>query len=91
MTWTTEKPTRAGFYWHKGVKSDDPIVVRVEPCGSSLGCRYPGDKILYTIPDDSNAGYHGKWSGPLEPPTGTAPPLTKEERGEIIRDELNRG
>ena len=62
MIWTTEKPTAPGWYWHKGIRSNKAVVVCVEPCGSSLGCRYAGDEILYTIPDDSDRGYHGEWS-----------------------------
>ena len=69
MEWTTTKPKLVGFYYHRGVKSDEAQVVQVVQQGSQLACRYPGDSLEYTIPSDEDRGYHGEWSNqPIDPP-----------------------
>lgn len=40
---------------------------------------------------DSFYGPEAEWAGPLPVPEEPSPPLTKEERGQIIREELNHG
>lgn len=64
MTWTTDKPTKMGWYWwrEKYVGGKNPKylvrVLEVENIDGVLGIRgYNKIRLM-----------HGHWAGPLEPP-----------------------
>lgn len=62
MKWTTERPTKAGFYWYREGEADNfPVVVNVAPEHDFAG---PWDDGSETRLSHMN----GEWSGPLEPP-----------------------
>ena len=65
--WSKDKPTVSGEYWHRGVKSDDPVVVRVMAAGKKLLVLYPGDPLHYTLPQDGERGVSGEWAPILLP------------------------
>ena len=61
MTWTTEKPTKPGWYWWRN-NASEPRVVNIWQSrvhASILKASGLGE-VLYC---------DGEWAGPLEPPT----------------------
>lgn len=66
--WSKDTPTVAGQYWHRGVKSDDPVIVRVVAAGKRLLVLYPGDPLHYTLPNIDERGDIGEWAGPIQLP-----------------------
>lgn len=55
--WTTEKPTKPGFYWFLPIGKSTPCVYRITEDLKVAWFLISVDEI------------EGKWSGPLEPPT----------------------
>jgi hypothetical protein len=56
MTWTTEKPTKAGWYWYHCDGQDDKIVVYVDK-------NMVVEQGAWHVSEIT-----GQWCGPLEPP-----------------------
>lgn len=60
LTWSPEKPSRAGWYWRRGTYRDpSPIIVEVDQAG------------YFQWPDGSFDDVRvtgGEWAGPLDPP-----------------------
>lgn len=60
LKWTPEKPTKPGWYWHRGTYRDpDPIILEVDEAG------------YFRWPDGSFDDVHvtaGEWAGPIELP-----------------------
>lgn len=60
LLWTTEKPSRPGWYWRRGTYRDpSPIIVEVDGAG------------YFQWPDGSFDDVQvtgGEWAGPLDPP-----------------------
>lgn len=62
MAWTTEMPTKPGWYWYRWDLNDNtPVVVEVHPEHDSVGPW--GDGSDSRLSDTS-----GEWAGPLKPP-----------------------
>jgi hypothetical protein len=63
VIWTTEPPTKPGWYWHR--ESGEAVVVKV----LSVGNDYRSDLIEL---DGDDGPYYvrptGQWAGPLKPP-----------------------
>ena len=59
MTWTTEKPTKSGWYWWRD--EEGHAVVEVYPTETSTAVWRRG--LLYNLND-----VMGEWAGPLDPP-----------------------
>jgi len=66
MNWTTEKPTKPGWYWHRNGRGDMwPSVILLRLVDDRLRVRL-GDECW---PLDSPVIFEGdEWAGPLEPP-----------------------
>lgn len=67
MTWTTETPTVAGYYWLKTPKCWTPAVVLVDKCSTD------GDRwLVWEIGQDDGGRVEffreASWAGPLEAP-----------------------
>ena len=69
MTWTSSKPTVPGWYWHKGVSSDQIRCLQLVQNGSWLGYWYGDNRLFFTLPKDGDRGDTGHWAGPLTPPS----------------------
>ena len=71
MTWTTARPTQAGWYWFRDVSRPhederEPYVVKV---------RQRGGRLCVGNCDIDGPPYNGEWQGPIEPgecPSGKA-------------------
>lgn len=62
LAWTTEKPTKPGFYWYRLNDHDDsPVIVSVGPDTDMVGPWPDGS-------DSRLSKENGEWAGPLEPP-----------------------
>ena len=66
MNWTSEKPTKPGWYWHythndRGMEFVTIFLVYDLENGGPLVC---GHEDLVDV-----AQHGGKWAGPLEAPT----------------------
>lgn len=61
LTWTTEKPTKPGWYWWRNNSCFDPDILKVDVLG---------DKFVIHRDEDILETPHGEWAGPLEPPEG---------------------
>lgn len=68
--WTSTKPSKPGWWWHRGVKSTIPEVVKITAWkNGEMVVRYCGDSISYTLPLENERGNHGQWSSePVEMP-----------------------
>lgn len=68
-TWTTEKPTVAGWYWYKNhiTQAVDVVLVR------RAGCNYPLEACDADGRWDTVTNWHGQWSGPILPPEEVQP------------------
>ena len=63
MNWTKEKPTKDGFYWHRGsVEDEKPIVVSI----FNGNIQWPDGSESNILKDKSLEGC--EWYGPLKPP-----------------------
>lgn len=63
--WTTDKPTKPGWYWWRPTNvSISPEIVSVQENGNVL---LVYDKRIYRV-DSMIYGADGEWAGPLEPP-----------------------
>lgn len=61
-TWTTEKPTRVGWYWWRVCDYDKlPIIYRIEMRGGELKAVH-GSAPCYALPET------GEWAGPIPTP-----------------------
>jgi len=64
MTWTTDKPTKPGWYWYRPASDQNIEVVEI--------ARPHGDLHIYMLghPDlcPPYEQVEGEWAGPLEPP-----------------------
>lgn len=86
MTWTTDKPTRPGWYWWRyDATSPTPAIYHVELDHKALITRGWMNSALPLVDD-------GEWAGPLEPPTGAAmttptppAPLVKYQAYELVQ------
>ena len=63
MTWTTARPTKAGWYWFRDVSRPyederEPYVVKV---------RQRGGRLCVGNCDIDGPPYNGEWQGPIEP------------------------
>jgi hypothetical protein len=75
MTWTTEYPTKPGYYWVRNwlFKADQEleeeaddiniIIAEITPSGD---CYFPGQEL--SMQDDGDILVSGEWYGPIEPP-----------------------
>jgi hypothetical protein len=65
--WTSEKPTKSGFYYYRQSDDEEPIVLKVEVLDDRKGLI-----SVVWLPDDNVAEplekCHGDWAGPIEPP-----------------------
>ena len=55
LTWTRERPTKAGWYWRRTAQENE-IICWVAPDALAM------KEVLDSLPP-------GEWAGPLEPPT----------------------
>jgi len=68
LTWTSEKPTRPGWYWYRVQVHPEHIgitqVVLIE--------QYRDWELLMSVigTDERLPIPNGQWAGPLEPPAG---------------------
>lgn len=66
MTWTTDMPTKPGWYWWR--RSDEEHAALISNAKVIEVFEYGVDNTLY-----STYGFvsqlDGEWAGPLEPPT----------------------
>jgi hypothetical protein len=65
--WTSEKPTKSGFYYYRQSNDEEPIVLKVEVLDDRKGLKsvvwLPGDNAAEPLEQ-----CHGDWAGPIEPP-----------------------
>jgi hypothetical protein len=65
--WTSEKPTKSGFYYYRQSNDEEPIVLKVEILDGRKGrisvVWLPGDNAAEPLEQ-----CHGDWAGPIEPP-----------------------
>lgn len=68
--WTTDMPTREGYYWMRGSKRDEVTVVKVRIDHSEptlpfvVQAGHPADTGVQYLRD-----YRGcQWAGPIDPP-----------------------
>jgi hypothetical protein len=65
--WTSEKPTKSGFYYYRQSNDEEPIVLKVEVLDDRKGLIsvvwLPGDNAAEPLEQ-----CHGDWAGPIEPP-----------------------
>jgi hypothetical protein len=61
--WTSEKPTKSGFYYYRQSNDEDPIVLKVELLDDRKVVWLPGDNAAEPLEQ-----CHGDWAGPIEPP-----------------------
>ncbi len=61
MKWTSEKPTKLGWYWHRPGEGKTPTTIRVLVFGGALRAETGGyfERVEYLT---------GQWAGPLEEP-----------------------
>jgi len=64
--WTSEKPTKSGFYYYRQSDDEDPIVLKVDVLDDRKGnisvVWLPGDNAAEPLEQ-----CHGDWAGPIEP------------------------
>lgn len=60
--WTTEPPTKPGWYWWRGLAVDDPEDGPI----TTIAHVWYADGEMHS--DLGDAGALGAWCGPLEPP-----------------------
>lgn len=65
MNWTTETPTKLGFYWFKTSKNWIPTIVEVTEDQGRIYGEYIGDEMKYRLPWHEGGQ---QWMGPLEIP-----------------------
>lgn len=64
MNWTTEKPVRPGWYWHRLSYEDyKPEMVKVQEIGYKMHAVCP-----MSGKSEGLEGMLREWAGPLEPP-----------------------
>lgn len=63
--WTTERPTRAGWYWWRNLPEHDPAVVRIFTRNGFMRVDWGSKDADYLSPWTRDVG--GEWQGPLEP------------------------
>ena len=69
MNWTTEKPTKSGWYWMRYVPRDQfPSIIQVLHDGACLCVNNDGD----TVDDVCTAWPHSQWAGPIPEPKEAA-------------------
>lgn len=72
LTWTTELPTKPGWYWFEGVSVCEIGPELLEKQVPLQVVRVIGDDDLAVRVDHGYAGaiedFSGQWAGPLEPP-----------------------
>lgn len=61
--WTSEKPTKSGFYYYRQSDDEDPIVLKVDIRDDRRVVWLPGDNAAEPLEQ-----CHGDWAGPIEPP-----------------------
>jgi len=65
--WTSEKPTKSGFYYYRQSDDEDPIVLKVDVLDDREGhisvVWLHGDNTAETLENCP-----GDWAGPIEPP-----------------------
>ena len=73
MQWTTDKPSKPGWYWHSkcgwsGRENEGPVCVKVEDEFLSGNLKaYPAFMDYSESLDDKDT-FPGLWYGPIEPP-----------------------
>lgn len=67
MTWTTEKPTRPGWYWWRDLPEYDVRMLYVVKQDHELFAYYVDNMDLH-LWTSTKAGLIGEWAGPLAPP-----------------------
>ena len=63
MKWTSEKPTKPGWYWYRGETDLNELIIWVS---SDLRVVYPASLNFKSFAVDE---VPGQWAGPIEPPT----------------------
>jgi hypothetical protein len=61
LTWTIEKPTAPGWYWHRKDEQQSQVLMQVQGVGehtTAVGPKGQWDPVF---------SMSGEWSGPLEP------------------------
>ena len=69
MNWTTDKPTRPGWYWYKSKRDRMQIVDLIE---WNNGLRIIGiaqSMYSHLVTHEFPYGPEAEWAGPLESPT----------------------
>lgn len=65
--WTSERPTKSGFYYYRQSEDEEPIVLKVEVQDDRKGHMgvvwLPNDNVAEPLEQ-----CHGDWAGPIEPP-----------------------
>lgn len=56
--WTTDKPTKPGFYWFRETNGEERYMVKVYNDGTMWRSHYIEEEKMT----------EGQWAGPLEPP-----------------------
>jgi hypothetical protein len=65
--WTSEKPTKSGFYYYRQSDNEDPIVLKVDVLDDRKG----HISVVWLHGDNAAEPLeqcHGDWAGPIEPP-----------------------
>ena len=60
MTWSTDKPTKPGWYWYRTTKQQGKILVHVRGTGKHTTAIFPRGRwqSIFLLP--------GEWAGPVE-------------------------
>lgn len=64
-TWTTDKPTAPGYYWHRNDRQTTPLVARVLDSGFVVW-DWPGTSCEWEVAEFETPG--SQWSRPILPP-----------------------
>jgi hypothetical protein len=66
MTWTTDKPTKQGWYWYREMPTSPAHPVKV--FGPKLFYVWPMDDLAKDNETKDIGDCHGEFAGPMEPP-----------------------
>ena len=66
LEWTTEKPTKLGWYWYRRAGSDE---VQLIYCGAAWDHLVDFASLDEPITFMTDHLMEGQWAGPLQPPT----------------------
>jgi hypothetical protein len=78
MNWTTDKPTKPGWYWYRRSGSSEALLVHHGfACDQIVELPGVDEPVTFRTENIDN----GQWAGPLEPPAQSPPPLEAGLRG----------